>query len=86
MKGRLKVKVLLVQNFSQQIVCLDFELIANVIEVSGFHELTELLQHICAPSWVKSLFWHLKTLKLSEKIVELFEAGQIVNINIKNCL
>ena len=36
-KGRLKVKVLLVQNFSQQVVCLDFKLIANATKVSGLH-------------------------------------------------
>ena len=46
--------------------------------------MTELLEDSCASARVKSLFSHLKALKLSEQVIKLTEAGNIININIKD--
>lgn len=46
--------------------------------------MTELLEDGCASARVESLFSHLKALKLSEQVIKLTEAGNIININIKD--
>lgn len=80
MEGRLVVFILLIQDFFKQKFGFNFELSAYLIEFTRSHQLFEFWKHVSTPTWVKCFFCDLEALKLREKVKELAETWDLINV------